>query len=512
MNDLAEILVSLSAAKRDAAGEPGTSAEPGGAPVPPPSTNASVSASPARWSELLQGRNLGRTLVLSGGVAIHAVYIYIVATILPQIVEDIGGVEYFAWSTTLFMVGSIVGSAAAAPLESYSGPVKSYRWALGLFAIGSMLCALAPSILVLVAGRLLQGLGGGLLPALAYATIRQIFESRLHAKAISLVSGVWGISALTGPLVGGLLATGHAWRGAFWIAVPLCVVFVVVIGKVLPVRANQAGGRQPVPVMRLGLLALAALAISAGSVFGRMPEAVAGIVTAVAFTAVLLRLENRASDRLFPREIGRPSREMGVISSTMLLLTLGSSAMAFLPYILIQAFGVSTLAAGYILALEAMGWTVTALLTSSASSRGAGKLMLLSPVVMVLAAGSLIVSLYVGTVAGISISMALTGVSMGLGWAHYGNRMIVIAQPDERALAATFISSGQLLGTAFGAALAGMVVNLAGLPHATTPIEIQHAGVILFASFSVVPLGVAIMCLLSKHLRRTASSVDPAVF
>ncbi|MDB6080257.1 MAG: transporter [Akkermansiaceae bacterium] len=507
MNDLAEIYVSLTTAKKAASEEASTPTGSGDPPATTLTTGAPGSVGPARWSELLQGRNLGRTLVLSGGVAVHAVYIYIVATILPQIVGDIGGVDYFAWSTTLFMVGSIVGSAAAAALECRSGPVKAYRWALSLFAVGSLLCALAPAMLIFVAGRFLQGLGGGLLPALAYTTIRQIFEARLHAKAISLVSGVWGISALVGPLAGGLFAASHAWRGAFWMAVPLCMVFAVVITRVLPVRSAWDVGRPTVPAVRLALLAMAALAISAGSIFGRTLEAIIGIVVAVALAAVLLRLEDRSSHRLFPREIGRPRQELGVISSTMLLLTLGSSAMAFLPYFLIEIFGVQALTAGYIVALEAIGWTATALLTSSVSPRHVGKLMLLSPLVMILAAGSLIASVYAGTVAGISIAMALTGVSMGLAWAHYGNRMIEIAQPQERPLAATFLSTSQLLGTAFGAALAGMVVNLAGLPHATTAGEMRHAAVILFSVFSAAPLLAAALCVLSKHFRFSAKEV-----
>ena len=75
--------------------------EPGPAPV-------------ARWADLLSGRNGVRSLALAGGVALHAVNVYIATTILPSVVRDIGGLDYYAWNTTLFVVASILGSATSA--------------------------------------------------------------------------------------------------------------------------------------------------------------------------------------------------------------------------------------------------------------------------------------------------------------------------------------------------------------------------------------------------------------
>lgn len=132
---------------------------------------------------------------------------YIVTTILPNIVNDIGGLTYFSWNTTFFIVSSIVGSAVTSKVMGYYGPRKTYLLALFIFACGPIWCALAFSMWFLLIGRALQGVGGGMLFALGYMLIRIIFEPRLWARATALVSGIWGVATLLGPAIGGVFCT-----------------------------------------------------------------------------------------------------------------------------------------------------------------------------------------------------------------------------------------------------------------------------------------------------------------
>ena len=168
--------------------------------------------SSASWADLLHGTNALRSIALAGGVALHAINVYIVTTILPSVIKDIGGLEYYAWNTTLFVVTSIVGSALSARLIETLGPRAAYLLAVAVFTVGSVVCALAPSMPVLLAGRSIQGLGGGILFALSYALIRLVFAAPLWSRAMALVSGMWGVATLCGPAIGGVFAqTGH-WR------------------------------------------------------------------------------------------------------------------------------------------------------------------------------------------------------------------------------------------------------------------------------------------------------------
>ena len=149
-------------------------------------------ASGASWADLLHGANALRSIALAGGVALHAINVYIATTILPSIIKDIGGLEYYAWNTTLFVVTSIVGSALSARLIQAWGPKAAYLLAVAVFSAGSVVCALAPSMPWMLAGRSIQGLGGGVLFALSYALIRIVFDAALWSRAMALVSGMWG--------------------------------------------------------------------------------------------------------------------------------------------------------------------------------------------------------------------------------------------------------------------------------------------------------------------------------
>jgi len=164
------------------------------------------------WRALFAGPNLARSVVLAGGCAIHALSIRVVVTVLPSAVIEIGGLRFFAWTMTVAMVSGIWGAVSAAPLAVSRGFQGAYHIALALFVAGSITCAVSPSMAVFLAGRLLQGLGGGLLTALAYTTISRVFPANLHTRAIAMLSGVWGIAALSGPLLGGALAGCGLWR------------------------------------------------------------------------------------------------------------------------------------------------------------------------------------------------------------------------------------------------------------------------------------------------------------
>jgi predicted MFS family arabinose efflux permease len=460
------------------------------------------------WSTLLSRRYLAASVVLCGGVAIHAVFIYVVATILPAVVGEIGGVAYYAWSTTLFMVGSIAGAASAARASERLGPRAAYRIALVTFTTGSVVCALAPQMGVLVGGRLLQGTGGGLLTALAYATIRQVFPAALHARAIAMVSGIWGIAALSGPLVGGLFARMGVWRPAFWTAVVCSLPLAALAERVLPPAAT-AGRAAPLPIGRLALLAGAVLAVSIGSVPGTTGASLAGLVSGLGLLGAMFSVERRAAHALLPSGAFRISHPLGPISLTMLLLTLASSAMAFLPYILTVSYGLTPLVAGYLIAIEALAWTVTALLTAAVEGARVRRLLVASPLVAFAGMAGIGLALPAGSLVALAGAVALVGTGIGLAWAHLANLMISCADEAQRDLAAASISTIQLLAAAFGSAIAGVVANLAGLAGGeATPGLVGRAGTVLFECFALAPALAIFLALrvAAIHRRRGSST------
>ena len=121
-------------------------------------TTASLDSQPtASWGELLSGRNGLMAVALTGGVALHAINVHIVTTVLPSVVREIGGLDWYAWNTTLFVVASIVGAALASRLLAVGGPRGACLAALVLFALGSVGCATAQTMPWMLAARAVQG-------------------------------------------------------------------------------------------------------------------------------------------------------------------------------------------------------------------------------------------------------------------------------------------------------------------------------------------------------------------
>ncbi|MCC7276393.1 MAG: MFS transporter [Alphaproteobacteria bacterium] len=468
-------------------------------------------ATPA-WRELFGGGHGGRAVALAAGVTLHAINIFVAATIMPSVVADIGGLAWYAWNTTLFTVGSIVGAAGSAELLARQGVRSAYRMGTAAFAAGTLVCALAPAMPVLLAGRTLQGLGGGVLFALSYAVIRLVLPQPLWPRAIALVSGTWGVAALSGPFVGGIFAQIGHWRLAFWTVIAATAAFALLCARVLPpATAAPPGGSSGMrfPVRRLALLAGAALAISGASVVPSLAVNAAGVAVALALLAGMVRLERRATVRLLPADAFRPRSPLGAIYLTMALIISGTNCIVFVPYLLQTVHGLSPLAAGYLTVLQALGWTVGALISAGLGEGRARKAVVFGPMVTMLGLAGLAVRMPIpgdGTllhVASIAAILPLVGLGIGIGWPHLLTRVMTVAAEGERGLASSSISTVQLVASAFATALAGVIVNLAGLTVPGGRVGAANAALWLFGCFAVSSLlAVLSAASLARRMRR----------
>ena len=175
------------------------------------------------WAELFTGKQAIASLVLSGGIALHAVNTYISATMLPSITADIGGLDYYAWNTSLFILAAILSAAVAGKVLQRIGARHSFFLAALVFMTGSALAAIAPNMGVMLLGRSVQGAGGGLIFTLCYSMIAFMYPERLWSRAFALLSGTWGITTLFGPAIGGIFAELGVWRAGFGVLVPVTI-------------------------------------------------------------------------------------------------------------------------------------------------------------------------------------------------------------------------------------------------------------------------------------------------
>jgi MFS family permease len=446
------------------------------------------------WGEMLRGGNAARCAVVGGGMVIHAINSFVVVTVLPSIVREIGGLEFFAWNATLYVVASLLSGAACARLLARFRPRLMYRLALLTFAAGCALCALAPSMPVLLAGRFCQGLGAGTLSALSFTMVRVLFAEHLWPRALAITSGAWGVATLIGPALGGFFAQYTGWRAGFWSLFCLAPVLIVLVESALPRNlARIVAPRTPFALTNLLLLAAAVLCVSAGSMASDARLAMLAMLAAVAGLAVFVRREAGSGAHLLPRGACNPRTPLGGAYATMALLLLGITTEIFVPFFLQVLHGMTPLHSGYLSALMAGGWTTGALLSSGATARRRHAALLVGPVALGCGLIGLWILMPVPGEAGVATlvmgcALASMGLGIGMCWPHLAALVFTVAHEDERALAASSITVVIMVSNAFGAAIAGLVTNLAGLTRLGLVAGAASASSWLFGCYVLAPV------------------------
>jgi len=456
------------------------------------------------WHELLGPKNLGASTVLAGGVALYATNEFLTISLMPSAVADIGGHRYYAWVTTVYLVASVVAATTVHSLLLRLGPRLAYLLGLTVFGTGSLACAAAPTMEVLLLGRAVQGAAGGLLAGLGYAVINTALPSTLWTKASALVSAMWGVGTLVGPAAGGLFAQFGSWRWAFGVLVILTVVMAGLVPVALPARreAEVDDARIPIPVWSLLLLGAAALAVSVAGIPHDWRATVALLALGAALVAVFIYV-----DRRLPAAVLPPST-FGSGPLSWIYLTLGMLMAATMADMYVPLFGqrlahLTPVAAGFLGAGLAIGWTVGEISSASLrNNRVIVRTVSVAPLVMAIGLALAALTQYeeasIGLVVMWALALLITGVGVGIAWPHLSAwAMSCVDDPAEGPAAAAAINTVQLICGAFGAGLAGVVVNLTETGDATPARW-------LFATFAALAALVVVASIRSG--RRTGQS------
>jgi MFS family permease len=428
------------------------------------------------WRELLGPNYLGASTVLAGGVLLYATNEFVTISLMPSAVADIGGQRFYAWVTMVYLVGSVIAATTVHSTLMRLGPRWAYLLGLSIFGAGSLGCALAPSMEVLLAARTVQGAAGGLLAGLGYAVINTALPNTLWTKASALVSAMWGVGTLVGPASGGLFAQFGIWRWAFGVLVILTAAMAVLVPVALPGRRDVAGDLAPVtlriPLCSLLLLGAAALAVSVAGIPDD-PRATAGLLLlGAAIVVVFVVVDRRMTAAVLPPSTFGPG------PLKWIYLTLGLLMAATMVDLYVPLFGqrlahLTPVVAGFFGAVLSVGWTVGEI--SSASLRNRRlivRIVTIGPLVMatglVLGALTFYDDAAPWLVVLWAVALLFTGAGVGIAWPHLSAwAMSRVDDPAEGPAAAAAINTVQLICGAFGAGLAGVVVNLTETGDAT---------------------------------------------
>ncbi|GAA4532035.1 MFS transporter [Amycolatopsis samaneae] len=419
------------------------------------------------WRDLLSRRHLGTIVVLAGGVALYATNIYLTASMLPTIVADIGGERFYAWSTTVFLVASVSSSVVVGRTVARFGARGSYVLALAFFVAGSVLCAVSPTMAVLLAGRAVQGVGGGMLSGLGYALIRSSLPERLWARASALISAMWGVGTLAGPALGGLFGQLRLWQVAFVALAAAALGLAVLVPKALP-RARPEGTVMPTPLVSMLLLSAAVLLVSVAGVAEQHTVRIVFLVVAAILVVGFVARERRAEARVLPRSTFEHAAPTKWIYLFIVVLSIGSTAEAFVPLFGQRLAGLAPVAAGFLGAVLAAGWTIGEIPAANAVRASAIRRILLAAPLL-LGGGLAVLALTqradagAGTVVVWVLGLLVAGSGIGIAWPHLATKAMGVESGGAEAdRASAAINTVQLVSNAFGSALAGLLVNLGG--------------------------------------------------
>ena len=454
------------------------------------------------WSEIFSGGlGLYSTLVI-GGVAMHATQMLVIAIVMPTIVADIGGAAYYTWAAMLYTIGSIIGASSTGPVWSHFGARRGYALGALIFALGTIACALAPTIGVLIAARTVQGWAGGLVAGSGMALITSLYDTRLRTRIIAMSQGTFTACHLSGPIVGGLFAALHWWRGSFWMMAPFMALFAWLAWTRIPDTLDREAGQQRLPglpLLRLSMLTGGVCLIALTGPLGGVWERVVLILGAVLLVGFTFRLDRAAANNLFPPDALSLDAPIGLALWILAFHGMTQTSVSlFLPLMLQIVHGVSPVIINFLNIVISTGWTIGTVTVSGWSGQRERNALLCGPVIAF--SGLVMITSFARTpdplgLVLLAASAFVMGIGIGVYNVHLVARAMASASGGEQRSTAAALASVRSLGTAFGAAIGGVVATSAGLGAANDPASVGHAVTAVYL-FCWIPFGLAALFML----------------
>ncbi|MBI5840608.1 MAG: MFS transporter [Chloroflexi bacterium] len=284
----------------------------------------------------------------------------VVATAMPTIVGQLGGLEHYSWVFSAYMLASTTAVPLYGKLSDIYGRRRIYVIAMALFLTGSVLSGFAQNMTQLIAARALQGLGAGGIMPLAFILIGEMFTLKERARMQGFFSGVWGVSSIVGPLLGGFLVDQLSWRWVFYINV---VPGLLAAGLVALAWRDQARGHERPAVDYLGAALLTSSVVSL--LLGLMEIGTSDswllIAAAVTLFIALLWVESRAADPILPLHLFRERLFSTSIMHGILTGWALFGSISFIPLFVQSVLGTSATQAGITITPMLLGWVTASI-------------------------------------------------------------------------------------------------------------------------------------------------------
>jgi MFS family permease len=441
---------------------PAVRAVDGGAPAADGAVPPEVDGvwSPAR-------RRLTVALVLT--ITLVAFESLAIATVMPVVADDLGGLGLYGWVFSGFFLGNLLGIVWAGQAADRHGTRMPYAAGLVVFTAGLLVGGAARSMGMLVAGRVAQGLGAGVIPAVAYATVARAYPPGLRPRVFAVFSTAWVIPGLVGPAAASGIEHAASWRFVFIALLPFVLVAALLALPVLPNHpplapadgAGRADGRR----LRDAAVLVGGVALVFGGLKAGAPVLVAALAGAGAVVAAwaFLRLVPPGTVRLVP---GMPA----AVAARGILTFAFFGTDAYVSLAVTDGHGAPTWVAGLALTGATLTWTTGAWLQERlVRRRGPRWLVRRGMAVLAVGIAATLVGLGDVPVAVIVVGWTIGGLGIGLSYAPITVTVLGAAAAGEEGAASASLQLTDVLGVAVGTGVVGAFVALGdGRGWATT--------------------------------------------
>nr|WP_081844640.1 MFS transporter [Cellulomonas sp. URHE0023] len=379
---------------------------------------------------------------------------FAVTTVMPTVSAALDGTALYAFAFAGPLATGVIGMVVAGSWSDRHGPRAPLAVAVTLFALGLVGAGLAPSMGVLVVGRLVQGLGGGAMTVALYVIVGRLYPAVLHPRVFAGFSAAWVLPALVGPALAGAVTQNVGWR---WVFLGVAVLVLPVSLVLMPAVRRIGPPSTPAERPRRGRLAWAMLAAAAVlglnlAVYVRLPWSV--VVAAVTAAAAIAALRP-----LVPAGSLRAARGLPAVIATRGLVAGGFvGAEVYLPYLLTDRYGFSPTTAGLALTFAALAWAGTSWLQGRLGDRlTSHHAIVLGAALVVVAVGGVAVTAALHLAPAVAITCwTVGGGGMGLVYSRLTVLVLAYSAPGSQGTHTSALSIADSIGAALALALTGL--------------------------------------------------------
>jgi len=446
----------------------------------------SVTAPVAASSSLFAPERAAGTLALMLGVGSHAINTFVSTAVLPDIIRDLGGQDRAFWVFSSFEMTAILAGCLTGASKVRFGARLPFLLATLLLAGGSVLAGLSTSLEGLIAGRAVQGFGEGMIIALCYALIPDLYPSHLAPRIFALLAGVWALAAGIGPVSAGLLTELWSWRAAFLINIPLVVLLFALMNTALPAgaaapapAAKAAAGKPGRLALRLLLLAASIFLLTLiGELHSPLPLA-AAILAGLVAAGLLLKIDAASTRRLFPPNAFRARTLIGLGTWIVVLISVAAAVRAVFVTTIGQVYwGLSVTQASYVAAGLAFSWSFFAWISARAPSRQRELLYLaIGPFLIAGGLALTAAAISLGSLFVFAAAAIVAGAGHGLCNQILLRSLMYNADDEDQNLVSSILPTLSSAGIAIGGGLTGLIAITTGLVEPGSSALLTHGAV-----------------------------------